>query len=49
MEELCPVCAELNQIPSLHHIVAVNDASGSATLDDVEITKHFRFGTLFDG
>ena len=45
VEELCPVCAELNQIPSLHHIVAVNDASGSATLDDVQITTHFRLSS----
>ena len=37
MEDLCATCAELNQIPSLHHIVAANDASGSATLGALEV------------
>jgi len=41
-QELCPVCAELNQIPSLHHIVAVNDASGSAKDVAQELCRHPR-------
>ena len=38
-QELSPTCADLNRIPSLHHIVAVNDASGSATLGRLKVEE----------
>ncbi|CAE7543990.1 ABCC1, partial [Symbiodinium pilosum] len=41
-QELCTSCAELNRIPSLHHIVAVNDAVGCAKEIAQELCKNPR-------
>ncbi|CAJ1423270.1 unnamed protein product, partial [Effrenium voratum] len=38
-QELCPSCAELHAVPTLHHIVAANDATGCAKLIADEICK----------
>lgn len=42
LQELCPSCSDLSQVPSLHHLVAANDATGSAKAIAEELCKSVR-------
>lgn len=41
-QELCPTCNDLSHVPSLHHLVAANDATGTAKAIAEELCKNVR-------